>query len=231
MYRKGWVYCSIEIRKAALFAGALFTVVMVVTSDAVANSALPSPVELSAGWQLQDTAKVTEGGVAISTAAYRPNDWFKAMVPGTVLSSLVNNGVYPEPLYGENNRPDKIPESLNKTPYWYRTSFVVPKAYKGRQVWLNFDGINYAAEVWVNGSRVGTMRGAFIRGTVRCFEACDRRKERCGSGTGITAAASGCSARAYDCERHGQEWWRERYRWTDLSFHHGMGLDTGDTGP
>jgi hypothetical protein len=32
-------------------------------------------------------------------------------------------------------------------------------------VWLKFDGINYAAEVWVSGSRVGTMRGAFVRGT------------------------------------------------------------------
>jgi hypothetical protein len=42
----------------------------------------------------------------------------KATVPGTVLANLVNDGVYPEPLYGESNRPDKIPESLNKTPYW-----------------------------------------------------------------------------------------------------------------
>ena len=61
-------------------------------------------------------------------------------MPGTVLTSLVNNGVYPEPLYGENNRPDKIPDSLSRTPYWYRTVFKVPKAYAGRHVWLNFDG-------------------------------------------------------------------------------------------
>ena len=154
-----------RVQKAALFAGALFTVVMALTSDAVADSAIPSPVALSVGWQLQDAAKVTEDGASISTAAFYPKGWFKATVPGTVLTSLVNDGVYPEPLYGENNRPDKIPESLNKTPYWYRVSFVVPKSYKGRQVWLNFDGINYAAEVWVNGSRVGTIRGAFIRGT------------------------------------------------------------------
>ena len=131
---------------------------MTATSEALAGSAVPSPVELSGGWQLQDAAKVTADGVAISGAAFHPEGWFKATVPGTVLTSLVNNGVYPEPLYGENNRPDKIPESLNKTPYWYRASFVVPKTYKGRQVWLNFDGINYAAEVWVNGSRVGTIR-------------------------------------------------------------------------
>ena len=138
---------------------------MTANSEALAGSAVPSAVELSGGWQLQDAAKVTADGVAISGTAFSPEGWFKATVPGTVLTSLVNNGIYPEPLYGENNRPDKIPENLNKTPYWYRASFVVPKAYKGRQVWLNFDGINYSAEVWVNGSRVGTIRGAFIRGT------------------------------------------------------------------
>ena len=85
-------------------------------------------------------------------------------MPGTVLTSLVNNKVYPEPLYGENNRPDKIPESLARTSYWYRTVVTVPKGFKGKKVWLNFDGINYEAEVWVNGKSVGSIKGAFARG-------------------------------------------------------------------
>jgi len=76
----------------------------------------------------------------------------------------VNNHVYPEPLYGENNRPETIPESLARSSYWYRTQIEVPKSYKGHHVWLNFDGINYSAAVWVNGTQVGTIRGAFIRG-------------------------------------------------------------------
>ncbi|MGA7943577.1 MAG: sugar-binding domain-containing protein, partial [Candidatus Sulfotelmatobacter sp.] len=78
------------------------------------------------------------------------------------LTTLVNNGVYPEPLYGENMRA--IPESLNKTSYWYRTTFTVPAASKGHHTWLHFCGINYAAQIWVNGHEAGTMRGAFIRG-------------------------------------------------------------------
>ena len=85
-------------------------------------------------------------------------------MPGTVLTSLVNDGIYPEPLYGENNRPDKIPDSLSRTPYWYRTVVKVPKNYAGRHVWLNFDGINFSAQVWVNGREVGAMKGAFSRG-------------------------------------------------------------------
>ena len=81
-----------------------------------------------------------------------------------MLTTLVNNHVYPEPLYGENNRPETIPESLARSSYWYRTQIEVPKSYKGHHIWLNFDGINYSAAVWVNGTQVGTIRGAFIRG-------------------------------------------------------------------
>jgi mannosylglycoprotein endo-beta-mannosidase len=114
------------------------------------------------GWQMQDSAKVTATAPMISTAAFHPQDWYDATVPGTVLTTLVNNHVYPEPLYGENMRA--IPESLNKTSYWYRTTFAVPAAYKGRHIWLHFNGINYSAQIWVNGREAGTTRGAFIRG-------------------------------------------------------------------
>jgi mannosylglycoprotein endo-beta-mannosidase len=114
------------------------------------------------GWKMQDSAKVATAAALISTTGFDPQGWYAATVPGTVLTTLVNNGVYPEPLYGENMRA--IPESLNKTSYWYRTIFSVPAAYKGRHTWLHFGGINYTAQIWVNGHEAGTMRGAFIRG-------------------------------------------------------------------
>jgi putative transposon-encoded protein len=123
----------------------------------------PAPIALGAGWQLQDVAKVTATGADVSTEKFQPSGWYAATVPGTVLTTLVNNKVYPEPLYGENNRPENIPESLAHASYWYRTMLDVPKDYLGEHVWLNFDGINYASTVWVNGKQVGTTRGAFIR--------------------------------------------------------------------
>jgi beta-mannosidase len=91
-------------------------------------------------------------------------DWYRATVPGTVLTTLVNNNIYPEPSYGENDRPNIIPESLCRTSYWYRTEFTAPAGYRGRRIWVNFEGINYIADVWVNGKKLGTVRGAFIRG-------------------------------------------------------------------
>ncbi len=86
-------------------------------------------ITLDTGWQLQDIAKVPDQGEAVSSPNYSPTGWFKATVPGTVLTTLVNNGVYPEPLYGENDRPTSIPDSLCRTSYWYRTQFTVPPEF------------------------------------------------------------------------------------------------------
>src|SRR3984957_7465260 len=113
-------------------------------------------------WQMQDVAKVSDAGAVVSTNAFDAQSWYKATVPGTVLTTLVDNGVYPDPVYGENMRA--IPESLNKTSYWYRATFAVPASYRGRNIWLHFGGINYSAQIWVSGQKAGEMRGAFIRG-------------------------------------------------------------------
>ncbi len=115
-------------------------------------------------WQMQSAAVIKQSGDAVSKPSFSTAGWYAATVPGTVLTTLVNNRVYPEPLYGENMRPETIPESLARTSFWYRAVLDVPTAFAGRHIWLNFDGINYSAAVWVNGSEVGTMRGAFSRG-------------------------------------------------------------------
>jgi len=125
----------------------------------------PAALVLNRDWQLQDIAQVSESGNTLSSLGFQPVGWHPATVPGTVLTSLVNDGIYPEPLYGENNRPDRIPESLCRTSYWYRTVIAVPTAYAGRRIHLNFDGINYTAVVWVNGRLLGDVRGAFVRGS------------------------------------------------------------------
>ena len=114
------------------------------------------------GWQMQDVAKVGAPASTVAGPGYATAGWYKATVPGTVLTTLVDNKVYPEPLFGENMRA--IPESLNQTSYWYRTTLTVPATYRGRRTWLHFGGINYSADIWVNGRQVGSLRGAFLRG-------------------------------------------------------------------
>ena len=114
------------------------------------------------GWQLAEAPKVGATAEAISRAGFDARRWYAATVPGTVLTTLVDRGVYPDPFYGLNNLA--IPESLARQDYWYRTEFDTPATAAGRQQALRFDGVNYAAEVWLNGQRLGAMKGAFIRG-------------------------------------------------------------------
>jgi hypothetical protein len=121
---------------------------------------------------LQSSAVVALGGDSLSSIHYAPrNYWFPVTVPCTVLTGLVTNKVYPDPYIGMNNMliPDAndsfnhqyhleqysyLPGEPNpwKKPYWYRTTFKVPAVDKGKHFELVFKGINYRAEVWLNGT-------------------------------------------------------------------------------
>ena len=126
---------------------------MIAVTAAVSATTKPAPsqaIVLSSGWQMQYAAKVAQSGADVAAPGFNTAGWFNATVPGTVLTTLVNNKVYPEPLYGENNRPEIIPESLARQDYWYRTQIEIPKLYASRHIWLNFEGINYSATIWVD---------------------------------------------------------------------------------
>jgi hypothetical protein len=119
---------------------------------------------LAAGWRMIPAPRTNADGPTISQTSFnaKEKDWMLATVPGTVLTTMVDRGVYPDPDYGLNNLA--IPESLNKQDYWYRVEFRAPKAAAGRRLTLTFEGINYQAVVWMNGQSLGSIKGAFIRG-------------------------------------------------------------------
>jgi beta-galactosidase/beta-glucuronidase len=137
-------------------------------------------------FDMQSTTVISASGEELSAPGYRLKDyWFPVKVPATVLSGLVANCVYPDPYWGMNNMfiPDAsdefnkqynleqfshIPNVANpwKKPYWYRTTFNVPAADKGRCFQLVFKGINYRAGVWLNGQQVADstqMAGMFAQ--------------------------------------------------------------------
>jgi|HubBroStandDraft_1064217.scaffolds.fasta_scaffold00203_17 hypothetical protein len=118
---------------------------------------------LAGGWSMIPAPKITEDGAALSQTSYRARNWMPATVPGTALTTMIDRGVYPDPDYGLNNLV--IPETLNKQDYWYRVEFRAPKSMSGRRLALTFEGINYEAAVWMNGQSLGSIKGAFIRGT------------------------------------------------------------------
>jgi exo-1,4-beta-D-glucosaminidase len=76
-------------------------------------------------------------------------------MPATVLQTLQDDGVYPNLYYGKNLLED-VPQDLYKQDWWYRTTFTAPGDYPNYV--LDFPGINYRAEVWLNGRRVADSR-------------------------------------------------------------------------
>ena len=122
-------------------------------------------------WRLKQAAPAADDGAAISRPGYDAASWMPATVPGTVLTTLIDRGVYPDPSMGLNNL--SIPEDLAHHDYWYRAEFDTPPEAAGRHGRLTFNGINYAAEVWLNGERLGAIKGAFVRGR---FEVTGRLK-------------------------------------------------------
>ena len=118
---------------------------------------------LSGGWKLAEAPKISADGATIAAPDFRVDKaWMPATVPGTVLTTMIDRGIYPDPDYGLNNLA--IPESLNKQDYWYRSEFTGPKVSRDQKLSLIFEGINYQADVWLNGHELGMVKGAFIRG-------------------------------------------------------------------
>jgi hypothetical protein len=121
-----------------------------------------NPWKISGGWKLAAAPAVKAKGDDISKAGFGAKDWLVATVPGTVLTTMIDRGIYPDPDYGLNNLA--IPESLAHQDYWYRVEFKTPAQSNGQRLVLTFEGVNYAAEVWLNGKKLGAFAGAFLRG-------------------------------------------------------------------
>jgi len=141
------------------------------TSLGTGSSEFREELFLDSGWSLISTQKCSDAGAAISAAAYDTGEWMNAVVPGTVLTSYVANGIYPDPYYDLNNKrtENKIPDagtagSVFTFAHWYRNTFTLSEVYRNKEIWLNFNGISYKADIFLNGELIGNTVGAFKRG-------------------------------------------------------------------
>ena len=115
-----------------------------------ASSGSPNLIELSQGWRLISADKVTSDDSAISLSGFDTSQWYEVRhMPATVLEILQEDGVYKDLYFGMNLT---APGDLWKKDWWYRTTFTIPE---GHEVYsLIFKGINYRAEIWLNGKKV-----------------------------------------------------------------------------
>lgn len=143
-----------------------------VSAEEQALLAIPEPGEktlIHSDWYARKANEVKMDGNRLSAAPLDKTGWLPARVPGTVLTTLLENHMYPAPEFGLNNNliPDIHEVGNDFYTYWFTRQFNINNLPEGRNVWLNFRGINYKAEIFLNGKRINrnTHEGMFLRKT------------------------------------------------------------------
>jgi len=134
-------------------------------------------------WSLQTSAKVDAKGELFSTVGFAPKGWHDANVPTTVVAALVKDKTLPDPFFAMNLRQfagvtypiggnfsniAMQADSPYAVSWWYRKQFAAPTSYRGKTVWLNFKGINYRTNVWLNGKQIANSND--VAGAWRTYE-------------------------------------------------------------
>jgi mannosylglycoprotein endo-beta-mannosidase len=130
---------------------------------------LAQPVRylLHDNWKAKRATDINLDGSEITGTSYKPEGWLDAVVPGTILTTLLQNNLVPDPFFGMNNNliPDVYDTGREYYTYWFFNEFKTPETTDGQEVWLSFRGINYFADIFLNGKRVNTSthQGMYLR--------------------------------------------------------------------
>ncbi len=126
-----------------------------------------SQYELNTGWKCGKATDIHTDGASISKNNFPINNWENATVPGTVLTTQLNNKQVPDPFYGMNNEriPDIYKTGRDYYTYWFVKDFKEAQPQGNNQVYLNFRGVNYSCDVFLNGHKLNAKlhSGMFLR--------------------------------------------------------------------
>jgi exo-1,4-beta-D-glucosaminidase len=174
------------LRRIAIAAAliAVHTILIAAPTEAAEAAAKAvTSLELLKGWEIQSSCDIKAGGEQVSRAGFVSAGWHKTTVPNTVVGALVDDKTYPDPTYGTNMKDlpgmnystgtffanqDMPDGSPFKCAWWWRNEFAVPASFAKKNVSIHFPGINYRANVWFNGQKIGDSKE--IAGTYRIFE-------------------------------------------------------------
>ena len=131
----------------------LLLLLVMVTLQTIAQ---PNVIKLNSNWKAKKAIEINVDGTVISGKNFQFYDWMEAVVPGTVLTTLLHNKKVPDPFFGMNNTliPDIHTVGADYYTYWFYNQFNLPELKTGEQVWLKFRGINYSANMYLNGKKI-----------------------------------------------------------------------------
>jgi len=137
------------------------------TSETIQIPAVGGKTLLNTGWYARRSNEVKVDGNRLSASPFNSEGWMKARVPGTVLATMLDNQLFPAPEFSMNNTliPDIYEVGNDFYTFWFTRPFRMAMVPQGQQVWLNFRGINYKADIFLNGKRINTSthEGMFLR--------------------------------------------------------------------
>ena len=150
----------------------IITSILILTTT-LASFAQTQEILLDEGWIAKRASEVPVDGTVVSSSEFKFYDWMEALVPGTVLTTLLHNKKVPDPFFGLNNEliPDIYNTGAEYYTFWFQNQFSLPELKPGAQVWLKFRGINYSANVFLNGRRINsdTHKGMFLREKISAY--------------------------------------------------------------
>lgn len=134
-------------------------------------------------WKLQKLGETTAPSQVISRSNFDDSQWHNVTVPNSVVGNYVEAGEFEDPYIGTTMKDlpgykhgrtihfafHRMPEdSPFRSSFWYRTTISPDKSSAGEEHWLKFDGLNFRANIWVNGKRVAGSD--FVSGTYRQYD-------------------------------------------------------------
>lgn len=135
---------------------------------------------LSDNWLMASSADIPGNSTQVAESPPDTSVWIKTKVPTTVLGALVEAGVYKDPFFGKNL--EAIPRAPFEKPWWFRNTFDISDFEQDSEVLrLLLDGINYRANVWLNGTQIASQDTLF--GAFRQFDLDVSNAARSGSNT------------------------------------------------
>ncbi|HPG41734.1 MAG TPA: hypothetical protein PLP19_20770 [bacterium] len=89
---------------------------------------------------------------------YNVNTWPTIQVPGNWQMQGFGHPLFRNIQQPFISRPPFVPDDYNPVGL-YRRTFTIPASWNGRQVFLHFEGVHSASQVWVNGVEAGYNQG------------------------------------------------------------------------
>ncbi len=119
------------------------------------------------GWKMQSSLTAASKGEEISQQDFSTTGWYSVSVPSTIIAGLLSNKIYDfDPFFAKNL--EKISGPQFDKSWWFRKEFTLPASEKNKNVSLQLHGINYKANIWLNGILIADTDR--VKGPFRIFE-------------------------------------------------------------